>query len=169
MGRWRHSEKEERSRLERQATLFAKEVRRKVTRTTTGELRTNVWLTTRDDMITGKLVRYRNSSGLSLIPIRGTVRWEKPCLRWTARTTKASGCRCGSGDSDYEEKPRVRTNDSSGDDSSGDMDGGESDRVSCQSLAGVSVDADCAVVELSQGEIAHIESTASTESKSNAH
>ncbi|KAF1777116.1 hypothetical protein GQ600_3706 [Phytophthora cactorum] len=70
---------------------------------------------------------------------------------------------------DYEEKPRVRTNDSSGDDSSGDMDGGESDRVSSQSLAGVSVDADSAVVELSQGEIAHIESTASTESKSNAH
>ncbi|KAG2768783.1 hypothetical protein PC129_g19247 [Phytophthora cactorum] len=118
-------------------------------------------------MIAGKLVRYRNSSGLILIPIRGTVRWEKPCLRWTVRTTKASGC--SSGDSDYEEKPRVRTNDSSGDVSSDDMDGDKSDRVSSQRLAGVSVDADSAVVELSQGEIAHIESTTSIESKPNSH
>ncbi|KAG6949069.1 hypothetical protein JG687_00015093 [Phytophthora cactorum] len=111
-------------------------------------------------MIAGKLVRYRNSSGLILIPIRGTVRWEKPCLRWTVRTTKASGC--SSGDSDYEEKPRVRTNDSSGDVSSDDMDGDKSDRVSSQRLAGVSVDADSAVVELSQGEIAHIEKSEHT-------
>ncbi|KAG3118876.1 hypothetical protein PI124_g7526 [Phytophthora idaei] len=162
------AEKVARSRLERQATLFAKEGRRKVTRTISESQRNEQRLAgnkRRHDRWEARALQ--ELFGIDSDSDSGNSALGEALTALDSADDEVSGC--GNGDSDYEEKPQAQTNDSGGDDSSDDTDDGERERVSSQGLTGVGVDEASEIAGLSEGEIAHTESTASTEFKPKAH